>query len=171
VGESDIRYNGVATLRRAFDAGFAEPRSAVEQARDEYLAVRVCGDPFLIGLVECAGLARPSRIVPVPTRAHGLVGIAAIRGNVVPVFGLGALLGYDASREAPEWLVLCGSGQEVLALGVTTVEGTVRLTGAPVVPPNAGARSHASTIGRSAEGARPIISLPSLLDALRVRAA
>src|SRR5262245_19815014 len=96
-------------MRRAFDATFAAPSSFGGAALEDFLGVRVCDDAYLVSLSAIASVARAGKIVPVPSRSPLLLGLAAVRGVTVPVFALGSLLGYS-TREAPRWLLSCGSG-------------------------------------------------------------
>jgi hypothetical protein len=96
----------VTDLRRAFDDAFgASPRGAPEATVD-LLAVRIAGDPYAFDARGLVSLAPCPNVVPVPSRRPGLVGLVGVRGTLVPVYGLGVLLGYEPSRAPAPWLAL-----------------------------------------------------------------
>ena len=160
----------VVGARAAFDAVFAAAPPLAGAPLEDFLAIRVGGTPYLIRLAECAGLARARKVVALPSRSIGLLGIAAVRGAVVPVFSLATLLGHAATREAPPWLVLCGPSTDVVALGVASLEATLKLSPADIHATVESATRHASVVATTPAGARPVISIASVLAALRTRA-
>lgn len=114
----------VAEMRRAFDESFAAPQRDDEQSVEHMLAVEVAGDRFAVRVADISGLTiAKGTILRVPSRAPELLGITGIRGVVVPVFSLAALLGISPAAGHPRWLVLCGGRQAPIALAIERVEG------------------------------------------------
>ena len=119
----------VDALRREFDRSFAAPAGVGAEDTLDLLALRVGGDPYAVRLADVTGLLVDRRLVPVPTNVPEFVGLIGLRGGVVPVWSLGALLGYGADRETPRWMMLIGergSGQ-VLALAFERFDGHLRV--------------------------------------------
>lgn len=118
-----------AALAREFDATFAaapvEPVVTVD-----LLAIRVGSHAVALRVAELSSLHRVSKLVPVPGTPKDLLGVAAIRGRVVPVYDLGALLGHEAGGAA-HWLAVTGT--PVVALAFATFERQLRVAEASVV--------------------------------------
>jgi chemotaxis signal transduction protein len=100
-----VNTSTAATLRRAFDAGFAAPLSSQSERHEDFLAIRVGAGHFAIRLAQIAGLHADLRIVPLPSPAPQLLGIVGIRGTMAPIYDLGAFLGYPPAS-GPRWSVL-----------------------------------------------------------------
>lgn len=116
----------VEELRRAFDETFAAP--IVHQPDDlaTLIAIRVAGQAFALHATEITTLAKRGRIVPVPSRVPELLGLAGIRGAVVPVYDLGLLLGLAERAREPQWFVVIHH-EAKLALAVNEIEGLVEI--------------------------------------------
>lgn len=110
-------------LRRAFDEGFAAPPTEA-QATEDFLAVRLGGDPHAIRVTDLARVTAAPKIVPLPSRSAAIVGLASVRGALVVVHSLARVLGY-ADVEAPSWIALAG-GADALGLGIDSLEGFLR---------------------------------------------
>ncbi len=93
-----------ATLKREFDGAFAALPSSIA-ATEDFLAIRVAGDRYAVALAEVAGLHADRKVVPLPSRAPDLLGVAGLRGVLAPVYDLRLLLGY-AGGSTPRWLLL-----------------------------------------------------------------
>lgn len=165
------RMQTAAELRREFDRGFAAARSSGPAQSEAFLAVRIGGDPYAIRLAEIAGLYAGRRVTPLPSPLAALLGVAAFRGQVAPVYDLAALLGYSA-RAAPRWLVLARSA-DVVALGFDAFEAQWVVPAQDVVASagSAGARQHVREAVRAKDELRPIAHLPSVLEEIRKQAA
>ena len=106
--------NRASDLRHAFDKTYALPRtSGNEAAWEDFLAIRVAGDGYAIRLREIAGLVKGRRVVPCPSRVPEFQGIAGVRGSLVSVYSLPALLGYDIAVDRTPWLFLCAAEQSM----------------------------------------------------------
>ena len=109
-------------IRRRFDALFAAPPAARGAEVASFVALRIDADRYLLRIQAMRGLAAARTIVPLPGAAAALLGLAGIRGVVVPVFSLSALMGYGA--EPPRWLVLCESESgDPIALAFAEFDG------------------------------------------------
>jgi purine-binding chemotaxis protein CheW len=157
-------------LREAFDRSFAEPLAPAVAQTEAFLAVRIAGNAYVLRIGEIAGLFADRVVAPVPSEVPHLLGVSGLRGAIVPVYDLAALLGYPAGA-ATRWLVLARS-REPVALAFEAFEAQLALLPRDVVSA-ADDRQHVRGAVRAAGGLRPIAHLPSVLDEIhkRVKAA
>jgi chemotaxis signal transduction protein len=154
-------------LRRLFDASFAEARRPATGASEDLVAVRVGGDPYALRLGEIAGLLVDRRVVAVPAApgaTGGLRGVVAVRGNLAPVYGLRALLGYPEGR-AGRWLVLVGAPRPI-ALELELFESFLRVATAELTSSSAASRPFVRQALRQDGLVRPLVHVPSLVEAI-----
>jgi chemotaxis signal transduction protein len=159
-----------ARLRDDFDRSFAEPRSPERPAGDDLLAIRIGPEPYALRLAEVSGLYTERKITRLPGSSPALLGIAAFRGAIVPVYDLSVLLG-QSPGEMVRWLAIA-AGQAV-AFALASVEGYLRVDLASIVPHEARGRErrHVRDFARGAGPVRPIVHLPSVIEAIRRHAA
>jgi chemotaxis signal transduction protein len=160
-----------AELRNAFDGARAIPFSSQAVERMEsLLGVRVCGDAYAIRVSEISGLANARRIVELPSAIPELLGVAGVRGVLIPVYSLAALLGYNAEAVQGRWLVLCGT-EEPVGLAFNDFEGYVMVSSEQVynAEPNDVARTHAKHVVRTADMVRAVISIPLIRELIQTR--
>ena len=155
-------------LRSSFDRAFAEPPREEGHAECDLLAIRVAGDPYAIRLTEVAGLFAGRAITPIPTRAEGLLGVAGIRASLVPVYALRSFLGYPA-EDAPRWMVVV-AGKSALGVAFDDLDGHLRVPLESLASQDARPEKHLHETVRAPGGARPVIHLPSLAEAIERRA-
>lgn len=106
-GEGNVYTDRAAELRKAFDRAFEAAPDLVRAEWEDVLALGIAGDRYAVRLREIAGITKCGKVVPVPTKAVTLLGLAGIRGEALPVFSLAGMLNY-ASADAAHWLLLCG---------------------------------------------------------------
>lgn len=163
-----------AALRRDFDRAFAEPFRARSSKGIELLAVRVAGEPYLLPLRELAGLVADGRIVAVPTALPEFLGVTGIRGAVVPVYDLGAILGHGAraraSAEPAVWLALAARGRLAFAFDAFDGQRRVPRQELQAPPSESGGRGYVRGVVRLAETLVPVVDLPGVVDAIERRA-
>jgi purine-binding chemotaxis protein CheW len=152
-----------AGLRREFDQAFALAASTQKVQGSHLLAIRIDGNPYALAVAEIAGLQVDRSITPVPTTIAGLLGIAGIRGELVPVYSLAALLGYRPPARAPRWLALCG-GAQPFGLAFDDFERHLNVGAAQVATTDSvnNKAEHIRAVAHAEEGSRPIISIPSI---------
>ena len=120
------RLEGTAAkLRQTFDKTFSEAPAQTTTAHEDVLVVRLGNDPFVVRLAEISGLYADRKIVPAPSPVPELLGIAVLRGQITPIYALGALLGYRLG-EAPRWFVLA-RGQKAVGLAFEVFETHARV--------------------------------------------
>jgi chemotaxis signal transduction protein len=158
----------VSALREAFDRAFAEPPPQREEAPQKFLAVRAGGAPFAFRLAEIAGVAVDRKLTSLPSPVPELLGLAGLRGRLVPVYSLTALLGGIPESTAGRWLVLIAEGH--VALATESVAGYRFGQKGDVLPLVSGAPHSTETL-RVADGAYGIVSVPALVKQISSRVA
>ena len=96
-------------LRTAFDAEFAAALPSPESGRCDVLCIQVAGEPYAVRLGDVASLHAGLRVVALPARAPELLGVAAIRAAVVPIYNLAVVLGMSGAA-AQRWAVVHRAG-------------------------------------------------------------
>ncbi len=161
------RADRAAELRAAFDRGFAEPPPPEAEAAADYLGIRIGGVAYAVALSEIGAVFADKRIAPLPSGASELLGIAGVRGDIVPVFSLGALLGQSGGDGKPRWLVLAAGGRAGFAFDA--LDGHLRIPLARITP-TASPRSFVEANAVMAGEARPIVRIATLMEHLERRA-
>jgi purine-binding chemotaxis protein CheW len=160
----DAAGGTAAGLRRAFDESFRRSVDAAGAAAEDFLAIRLRGDPHVIRQVEVARLLRFRGVVRYPAPAPAWLGLAGVAGSIVPVYDLAVLAGY-ATAQSPGWMVLCAAMP--VALAFDGFDGHFRRADADA---DAGADADAPSrpgVLRMAGEARPVVSIASLLEIVR----
>jgi len=135
--------------------------------RDDYLEVRVGSERFGLLLTQVEHVADLGDVLPVPTRARAMRGVTSLRGRLIPLVHLGALLaGSEPPAERGRTLVVAKVGGHRVALEVDDAdavrrEDTVGPTAATVAP-------WAHGIVRRNDGLVPILDLSGFGDALNM---
>jgi hypothetical protein len=159
---------GVEALRAEFDAAFGAPPRRASQAVG-LLAIRIGNAAFAVRLLQAGGLVTVRAIAPVPSRRPELLGIAALRGEVLPVYSLARLVLRADDVEPPRWLILAGAPDRV-ALAFAAFDGHLVAAASDLHPlvEGEGRTDHVMEIQAGAP-ARPVLSLPSLVAAITGR--
>jgi chemotaxis signal transduction protein len=160
-----------AALRKLFDESFAAAAASTTERLENLIAIRVGADPYALRLSEIAGLHAGRKIVSVPSPVAQLLGIVGLRGMMLPVYDLAALLRYP-SAPSPRWMVVTGGSQPV-GFAFETFEVHVQVpeesaaNGEDEGPGNATSRPHLRGAVRAAGALRPIIHMASLVEIIR----
>lgn len=158
-----------AELRRHFDRSFAEaPRMEVPRVED-LLALNVRGDPYAVRVSDIVALVADKTMTPLPGPLPELAGIVGFRGATVPVYDLGALLGYG-ERGALRWLVILAAVP--LGLAFDRFDGHLRVARDAIVEEQSSAtrRRHVREVVRSGDMRYPIVDVGFLLRMVETRA-
>lgn len=115
-------YQLVEELRAKFDASFQEAPRTSDDDNLEVLVVRVGDRRCAVPLNELAGIHRCPQPTPLPSRTDDLVGLVGVRGKLVGVVALTALLDAHVAPGEPRWLLLV-AGFEDVGLSCSAVEG------------------------------------------------
>ena len=153
-----------AELRQAFDRTFALPPPQAAQEPEDLLAISIAGDPYAIRVPEIVGIVAGRTVISVPAAASHLLGLAGIRGQIVPVFGLASILGYGLASDSPRWVILC-AGEEAIALAFADFEGYLRLPKSSLYAEenHGNTRRHVSHLASTPAGVRAVLSVPLVL--------
>lgn len=159
------------SLRGAFDQSFVLPRAERSVQVEGLLSIRVAGNPLAILLREVSGIVARPTVVPVPADAPALLGVAGVRGEILPVFSLSMLLGYGNELNLSRWLLICGT-EEPLGLSFSELEGTLELPRSQLYRSEEGAslsaaRRRIDPIAPFEGGARPILNLSWIVSTIR----
>lgn len=163
----------VSELRNTFDRSYSLPPSSpgTEQI-ENMLAVRLSGNPYAIRVSEITGLASDKKTVAVPSPIPELLGVAGIRGSLIPIYSLAALLGYTRDMGPARWLALYGTADEV-GLGFSDMEGYIQVPVAQVyaASPENMTHEYVKDVARVSALVRPVISITSLVEMIQRRCA
>ena len=152
-------------LRRDFDGSFAAPPAthSMDPAED-FLAVRIGSDAYALRLAQLRDLVADRRITRVPSPIAELLGVASMRGMVVPVYSLPALLGYPESPPLSR-MVLAGMS-ELLGLAFERFEAHLRARPDELASAAEEWRGRVwlREVVRSGQRVLPVVDIPCLID-------
>ena len=168
-----MESNKAAELRQTFDHSFALPPLLKSAEVEDLLTIRVSGDPYAIRLLDITEILTGHKIIALPAVTPGLLGLAGIRGGILPVFGLSSILGYGPESESPRWMILCGA-EEPIALAFSDFEGYLRLPASALrADENFSATTaktkYVSQVARTTDGVRAVISIQLIMATIRNR--
>jgi chemotaxis signal transduction protein len=154
-----------AELRSAFDRGFAAPLRIDAVVEHHLLAIQVGAEPCALRLSEVTGLFADQRITRVPGSHAALLGIAGFRGALMPVYSLRTLLGHSGTQ-ALRWLVIAAAAP--VAFAFDRFEGHLRAPAEAILPQQSQSRmrAYAREFVRTDAAVRPLLHLPSVIEAL-----
>jgi chemotaxis signal transduction protein len=155
----------VAELRRVFDLSFVEVRHSEAGQSDNLLAIGVGSAPYALKLTEISGLFSDKKVIWVPSPVRELLGIAAFRGTMLPVYDLRALLGHERDKE-PRWLAVAAAMP--VGLAFDQFDGHAHVNREAIVPVThaVGGHPHVREVVQAPHFVRPIVHVASLLEAL-----
>ncbi len=149
-------------LRAEFDSAFARLPAETGGGGERLIAIRIGGEAHAVRLREIAGVFADRPITAVPSRSRALLGLAGVRGAVVPVFDLGALVG-TAPAVSPRWIVI--AARQRLGFAFDAFEGHLALAEDTIVRAREGS-AHVHEVARANDQLRPIVLLESVIAAL-----
>lgn len=158
----------VAELKRAFDRTFGEAHGAKTTAEHDLLAITLAGDVYGLRLSQIGAVHSDRPITRLPGSPPALLGVAGLRGTLLPVYGLRELLGYPGAP-TPRWLAVVAGAQ--VGLAFEQFDGHLRVPSGAIVA-EAGAadpprrRPLVRDVVHTEGQALPIIHLPAVLDAI-----
>ncbi len=159
----------LTALRQDFDQVFAAPYAVQAEEHESLITLRMGGDRYALSVREITSVAVAGKLVALPSRSPGLLGLTGIRGAVVPVYSLSVLLGYPKAAETVRWLALCGA-KEPLAFALGDFEGYVRVPNSAFHAPDREARKHVHRFAQAGEVIRAIVNVSSLISEIQAKA-
>lgn len=165
---TDELEHQLAALRDAFDESFARAHDVEQQGALRVLLVRAGEQPCALALDDVALLARCPPLTPVPTTAPALAGLTSVRGSIVAVYDLAALLGQASGQ--PAWIVSLRRDPSV-AIAFDALEGQHRAHAEAVVAPAPDAPACVAGHLAAGDTSRTLISAGELLASLTAGAA
>jgi chemotaxis signal transduction protein len=153
-------------LRRTFDFGYSVPQREREAEPEDLLAIELAGHPYALRIRELCGLYVERRITPLPAAPPELLGLAAVRGELVAVYDLASLLGYAHGDES-RFLVLGRSRSVAFAFG--TLHGHVRVAKTLIATSELAREAWLTEVVRESGQTRPIIDLSGISTAIEQR--
>src|SRR5262249_8375175 len=119
---------------------------------------------------EISGLIAGRKIAGLPSPVPELLGIAGVRGVLVPVYSLAALLGNGGENDEPRWLALCGT-EDCIALAFGDFESYLRIPRADIygAEQSKTARSHITHVARGTDTVRAVVSIPLVRATIQER--
>lgn len=157
--------NHAEEMRRAFDQTFASAPSLEAADLISLFAIRLSGERFVLRMDQIHGIARSRPIVPVSSRISELMGIAGMRGALVPVFSLAALLGLPRTEECA-WLAII-QGDSPMALAFDALERRMEIRRTSLYEDASPARRHVRQVAQLGNEACAVIDVPSLVAVIR----
>jgi purine-binding chemotaxis protein CheW len=126
-----------------------------------YLLVRAGGRRVGLALTSVVEVLEPGPAYPVPSLERAVRGVTSVRGRILPVVDLGALLaGSGCSSDPSEVAVVVDLEGRRLCLEVDDAEEVLRGQGLPV--PSGHTLPWAAGVARHAEGLVPLLDLGAL---------
>jgi purine-binding chemotaxis protein CheW len=164
--ENRVLGERAAALRQAFDQAFAAVPAGAAAPKQAFLAIGISEDRYALRLSELSELFVDKKVVPVPTPAAELLGIASFRGTLVPVYDLRVLLGYAAGAP-PRWLALVADRS--IGLAFDRLDGYLDLPAEAIAPAAIAqqGRQHLTETLSAGGVIRPVISTASILASVQ----
>jgi chemotaxis signal transduction protein len=153
-------------LRHAFDDSFALPPPSTEDDMVDLLAVTADAEALAVPLHAMAGLTADRAVTPLPGSPPDLLGVAGLRGHLVPVYDLARLRKPGGPRRPGRWMVLA-AGTPAFAVAVDRIDGHLRVPREAIAEP-AGKATNA--VVHTPDGPRPVVDLTAVRIQLSARA-
>lgn len=157
--------NHAEEMRRVFDQSFASAPPIETADLISLIMIRVSGERFVLRMDEIHGIGRDQPVVPVASRISELMGIAGMRGALVPVFSLAALLGLPRTDEW-SWLAII-QGESPMALAFDALESRMEIRRTSLYEDASPARRHIRQLAQIGNQVCPVIDVPSLTEGIR----
>jgi chemotaxis signal transduction protein len=164
----DSMMQDLVRLRADFDSLFAEAPREREAAGEDLLAIRLGGDPYALRLDEISFLSPARPLALLPNAPPAFLGLAGLRGDLLPAWDLAALLGYPGSTASSGWMVVC-KGDSLWSAAFEGLDGTLKARRADLSPFAGGgpAENFADEVCHQNGLLRPVLSLKRILPIIQ----
>ena len=167
---ANIDSSCLQKLRTTFDQAFAITPRAEAEPLISLISVRVINKPFVLRSEHIIGIVKPTRITPFPSSIPESIGVAGIRGVLVPVFHLARFLGLECPTGAVHWIVLANR-ESPIGFAFEKFEGQVDVAKSGLYFDENGRGSAPSNLlARIGLSVRPIIDIPQIVEEIRKKA-
>ena len=142
--------------------------AAIDDSRESVLMIQAGGDSYAVRLAQIAAVFADKRVMWLPGSVRELLGVVAVRGAILPVYDLAALLGYPPAPATLRWFFTVASAP--VAVAFDRFEGHRRI--AREAPSAARAAPHAGHVSDviGIDGlSMPVIDLLSVVEAIATR--
>jgi purine-binding chemotaxis protein CheW len=166
-GETSTRVvaTSAEALRQEFDRTFAIAPAAIDDARESVLMIQAGGDPYAVRLAQIAAVFADKQVMWLPGSVRELLAIVAVRGSILPVYDLGALLGYASASATPRWFVTVASAPVALAFDRFDGHRKIAREALSAVRADPHARHIREVLGIDGLS-RPMVDLSSVVEAI-----
>jgi chemotaxis signal transduction protein len=157
-------------LRTSFDQTFAVAPRAEAEPLISLISVRVINKPFVLRSEHIIGIVKAKRITPFPSSIPECIGVAGIRGVLVPVFRLAGFLGLECPTGAGHWIVLANR-ESPIGFAFDEFEGQVEVARSALYSEQAnGGSTNAELLARIRSSVRPVIDIAQIVQQIRNKA-
>jgi chemotaxis signal transduction protein len=154
----------VAALRQAFDQSFARGLDEGKEEERDFVGFCFEREQFALPVGELAAVEKRRKLVRLPSAPRACCGLAGVRGKLVAVYDLAALLGFAAGQEL-RWLVV-PRGAPGVAFGVARLEGYVRAPVSALLARPVGPGDLSVATLRHGSATLSVLSMQALLSGL-----
>lgn len=157
----------IQSLRASFDQAFAEPIARRHSLPINLLAVRVGGEHLALRIDDLAGISLDRKCIALAGSIPQLAGVAGMRGKLLAVYRLGALLDCEGKAGSEPWIAQCREDPSV-GLSFDELESHIRAdpTGLHTVVPGEGHTKHVKEFLRDGSTVRAVVNIPLVLQSI-----
>lgn len=113
---SEGQTHAAALLKATFDDAFAHANVPEAGCLENFLTIRANDEPIALMLREVALIRRCPPLTAAPSAHRALRGLMGLRGSVIAVYDIAALMTDLRARETGGWIVLCNVDRSVALL-------------------------------------------------------
>jgi purine-binding chemotaxis protein CheW len=157
-------------LRKRFDQTFARAPATEAEPLTSVLALHVGNSPFVLRTEHITGIVKLKQITPFPSSIAECIGLAGVRGLLVPVFHLAPFLNLEFPTGGAHWLVLANRESPV-GLAFEDFEGQIGVSRSGLYfDENCSGLGHPRLLARIGISVRPVIEVPQIVEEIRRKA-
>ncbi len=149
-----------AALRTEFDRQFELPEPDISGESQDFLGIRIANSGYAIRISDLEAIVKSATIIPLPGGFGGLLGIACIRGRLVPVFRLDETHKQPSVPVLSTWVALF-RGPDLFGLAFETLDGFFPVRSDAVLKNGSG------VVIRVSGEVKSVLEVPELLKTIR----